>query len=136
VSDRPEVLFVCVHNAGRSQMAAALLHHHAGGSVTVRSAGSAPADSINPAVVAVMDEIEKQTGRSLNISAVHAVLTRLEEKNLLVSKMSEPTDERGGRRKRIFSLTATGKQALEETNEMRNQLFNQIPNVALQFKLA
>jgi len=85
--------------------------------------------------VAVMDEIKNQTGRSLNISAVHAVLTRLEEKNLLVSKMREPTGERGGRRKRIFSLTAVGKQSLEETNEMRNQLFNQIPDVALQFKL-
>jgi len=86
--------------------------------------------------VAVMDEIAKQTGRNLNISAVHAVLTRLEDKNLLVSKMSDPTGERGGRRKRIFSLTAAGKQALEETNEMRNQLFKQIPNVTLQFKLA
>jgi protein-tyrosine-phosphatase len=57
VPDRPEVLFVCVHNAGRSQMAAALLHHHAAGTVTVRSAGSAPADTVNPAVVAVMAEI-------------------------------------------------------------------------------
>jgi protein-tyrosine-phosphatase len=57
MSDRPEVLFVCVHNAGRSQMAAALLHHHAAGSVTVRSAGSAPADTVNPAVVQVMAEI-------------------------------------------------------------------------------
>ncbi len=53
----PEVLFVCVHNAGRSQMAAALLHHHAAGRVTVRSAGSAPADGINPAVVQAMAEI-------------------------------------------------------------------------------
>jgi len=53
----PEVLFVCVHNAGRSQMAAALLHHHAAGRVTVRSAGSAPADEVNPAVVAVMAEL-------------------------------------------------------------------------------
>jgi protein-tyrosine-phosphatase len=53
----PEVLFVCVHNAGRSQMAAALLHHHAAGTVAVRSAGSAPTDSINPAVVEVMAEI-------------------------------------------------------------------------------
>ena len=52
----PEVLFVCVHNAGRSQMAAALLDHHAGGRVRVRSAGSAPADAINPAVVAAMEE--------------------------------------------------------------------------------
>jgi protein-tyrosine-phosphatase len=47
VADTPEVLFVCVHNAGRSQMAAALLDHHAKGKVHVRSAGSAPADRIN-----------------------------------------------------------------------------------------
>jgi arsenate reductase (thioredoxin) len=56
VRDVPEVLFVCVHNAGRSQMAAALLDHHAKGQVHVRSAGSAPADQINPAVAAAMDE--------------------------------------------------------------------------------
>ena len=53
----PEVLFLCVHNAGRSQMAAALLHHHAEGRVHVRSAGSTPADEINPAVITVMDEL-------------------------------------------------------------------------------
>ncbi|HRJ31605.1 MAG TPA: helix-turn-helix transcriptional regulator [Cyclobacteriaceae bacterium] len=86
--------------------------------------------------VAVMDEIEKQAGRSLNISAVHSVLTRLEEKGLLKSKMSDPTEERGGRRKRIFLLTAAGKRALEEANELRTQLFNQIPKIALQFRLA
>lgn len=54
---RPEVLFVCVHNAGRSQMAAALLAHHGGDRVVVRSAGTAPADTINPAVVEVMAEL-------------------------------------------------------------------------------
>jgi arsenate reductase len=54
---RPEVLFVCVHNAGRSQMAAALLDRHAAGRVVVRSAGSAPADDINPAVVEAMAEL-------------------------------------------------------------------------------
>ena len=57
MSSTPEVLFVCVHNAGRSQMAAALLDHHAQGAVVVRSAGSAPADTINPAVREVMAEI-------------------------------------------------------------------------------
>ncbi len=57
VTDVPEVLFVCVHNAGRSQMAAALLDHHAKGRVHVRSAGSTPASEINPAVTAVMDEL-------------------------------------------------------------------------------
>lgn len=54
--DKPSVLFVCVHNAGRSQMAAAYLQHLAGGAIEVRSAGSAPADSINPAVAEVMRE--------------------------------------------------------------------------------
>ncbi|MFD8500826.1 arsenate reductase ArsC [Amycolatopsis sp. NPDC059657] len=61
----PEVLFVCVHNAGRSQMAAALLHHHAQGRVHVRSAGSAPAGSINPAVVTVMAELGIDVSREL-----------------------------------------------------------------------
>ena len=57
MSDTPEVLFVCVHNAGRSQMAAGLLAHHADGRVVVRSAGSMPADEINPAVIEIMDEL-------------------------------------------------------------------------------
>jgi arsenate reductase len=57
VKEIPEVLFVCVHNAGRSQMAAALLDHRARGRVHVRSAGSEPADRINPAVIAALDEI-------------------------------------------------------------------------------
>jgi arsenate reductase (thioredoxin) len=57
VTDVPEVLFVCVHNAGRSQMAAALLDHYANGKVQVRSAGSDPADRLNPAVVAAMAEV-------------------------------------------------------------------------------
>ena len=56
MSSAPQVLFVCVHNAGRSQMAAALLNHHAAGRVTVRSAGSAPADAINPTVREAMAE--------------------------------------------------------------------------------
>lgn len=52
----PQVLFVCVHNAGRSQMAAALLEHHAMGRVTVRSAGSAPGNEVNPMAVAALAE--------------------------------------------------------------------------------
>ena len=57
MTDIPEVLFVCTHNAGRSQMAAALLDHQAAGRVRVTSAGSQPADQLNPAVVAAMAEI-------------------------------------------------------------------------------
>jgi arsenate reductase len=62
-SDLTEVLFVCVHNAGRSQMAAALLEHHAGGRVRVRSAGTEPSDEIDPNVVLAMAE------RGLDVAA-------------------------------------------------------------------
>jgi arsenate reductase (thioredoxin) len=72
----PQVLFVCVHNAGRSQMAAALLDHHAGDAVEVRSAGSAPADEINPAVREAMAEIGIDLGAArpklLTVDAVEA----------------------------------------------------------------
>jgi arsenate reductase len=75
-SDIPEVLFVCVHNAGRSQMAAALLDRRAEGRVRVRSAGSTPANEINPAVVAAMDEVgidlSKELPKRLSIEAVEA----------------------------------------------------------------
>ena len=67
---RPQVLFVCVHNAGRSQMAAALLAHHGGDRVVVRSAGTAPAEEINEAVVEVMAEV----GIDLRSSGAHPKL--------------------------------------------------------------
>jgi protein-tyrosine-phosphatase len=76
MTDPPEVLFVCVHNAGRSQMAAALLDHHAKGKVVVRSAGSDPADRLNPAVVAVMAEwgidLSRELPKLLTDQAVRA----------------------------------------------------------------
>jgi protein-tyrosine-phosphatase len=75
-ADVPEVLFVCVHNAGRSQMAAALLDYHAYGRVSVRSAGSTPAAEINPAVVTVMNEmgidLSREFPKPLTDDAVHA----------------------------------------------------------------
>ena len=71
---KPSVLFVCVHNAGRSQMAAAFLTHLAGDQIEVRSAGSAPADSINPSVVEALKEvgidISSETPKILTTSAV------------------------------------------------------------------
>jgi arsenate reductase len=57
MSDKPSVLFVCVHNAGRSQMAAGWLRHFAGDRIDIRSAGTEPADQINPAAVAAMREV-------------------------------------------------------------------------------
>ena len=81
-SSVPEVLFVCVHNAGRSQMAAGFLRHLAGDSVRVRSAGSMPADRINPAVLEAMAERGIDLGTNLpsklsqeNVSAADVVVT-------------------------------------------------------------
>jgi arsenate reductase (thioredoxin) len=76
VGRQPQVLFVCVHNAGRSQMAAALLDLRSGGRIDVRSAGSAPADELNPVVVAVMAELgldlSREFPKPLTDSAVQA----------------------------------------------------------------
>ena len=75
-AEKPSVLFVCVHNAGRSQMAAGWLTHLAGGAVEVRSAGSLPADQVNPAAVAAMAEvgidISTQEPKVLTADAVQA----------------------------------------------------------------
>ncbi|MFE1500534.1 arsenate reductase ArsC [Streptomyces albidoflavus] len=76
VPEKPSVLFVCVHNAGRSQMAAAWLSHLAGDRVEVRSAGSAPADRVNPAAVEAMREvgidITAESPKILTVDAVKA----------------------------------------------------------------
>ncbi|MCM2580236.1 arsenate reductase ArsC [Streptomyces meridianus] len=76
MSEKPSVLFVCVHNAGRSQMAAAWLSHLAGDRIEVRSAGSAPADTVNPAVVEAMKEVgidvASETPKVLTADAVKA----------------------------------------------------------------
>ncbi|MET7343797.1 arsenate reductase ArsC [Streptomyces sp. NPDC087866] len=76
MSDKPSVLFVCVHNAGRSQMAAAWLSHLAGDRIEVRSAGSAPGTEVNPAAVEAMAEvgidISDQTPKFLTLDAVRA----------------------------------------------------------------
>ena len=82
MTDRPSVLFVCVHNAGRSQMAAGFLRTLAGDSVEVRSAGTAPADTVNPVVVEAMREVgvdlSAQTPKVLDpdvVSASDVVIT-------------------------------------------------------------
>ncbi|MFC8866492.1 arsenate reductase ArsC [Streptomyces sp. NPDC057148] len=74
MADKPSVLFVCVHNAGRSQMAAAWLTHLAGDRVEVRSAGSAPGTEVNPAAVEAMAEagidVSRETPKILTLDAV------------------------------------------------------------------
>lgn len=83
--------------------------------------------------VAIMDEIEAQTERRVNVSAVHASLKRLEAKGYVTSHMGGATNERGGRRKRFFELTMNGKKVLDESMALRTQLYSKIPNIAYNF---
>lgn len=81
--------------------------------------------------VSIMQYIIKETGRNVNISAVHEVLKRLQRKGYLKSKMGGATPERGGRRKRFFLLTVSGKKVLEEAMKLKLQLYRQVPNFSL-----
>jgi DNA-binding PadR family transcriptional regulator len=81
--------------------------------------------------LALVDAFEQQAGRRVAIGAVHSALSRLAEKGFVVSKMSGATAERGGRRKRIFTITATGKRALVNVRDLRVSLWQQIPDLSL-----
>ena len=80
--------------------------------------------------VTVAEEIEKQTGRTVSISAVHTALYRLEEKGFVKSALGGATQARGGRRKRIYLITAAGKASLSEVRLMRNRLWELIPGTS------
>ena len=81
--------------------------------------------------VAVLKEIKDQTGREVNISAIHAVLNRLEEKGWLTSNMGGASQVRGGRRKRYYHLTSAGREMLEQVRSLRERLYNQLPAPSL-----
>lgn len=82
--------------------------------------------------VTIKETIEEQTGRPVRISAVHSALRRLENKGYLSSWVGGATSERGGRRKRFFSITSDGKAVLTNRRLMRERLWNQIPEIILQ----
>ena len=77
--------------------------------------------------VSVANAIENETGRSVSLSAVHTALYRLEKKGFVKSTLGGATQERGGRRKRIYLITTAGKSALDEVRLMRNRLWGMIP---------
>ncbi|MEM7552207.1 MAG: PadR family transcriptional regulator [Bacteroidota bacterium] len=81
--------------------------------------------------VAITHEINEQLNRKISISAIHSTLHRLEEKGFVTSSMGGATAERGGRRKRYFSITQAGSRTLQEIQETRNLLWGQIPPNAL-----
>jgi DNA-binding PadR family transcriptional regulator len=80
--------------------------------------------------VAICDELAQQTKRKVKLGVVHSVLNRLEDKGLLKSKLGEATKERGGKRKRFYAVTVPGKAALVRSKDMRDQLWNRIPEFA------
>jgi PadR family transcriptional regulator, regulatory protein PadR len=78
----------------------------------------------------IAQEFESQTDRSVSIGAVHSTLTRLEEKGFLKSEMGDSTAERGGRRKRIYTITAYGRKTLVAARDFKVSLWNQFPDFA------
>lgn len=81
--------------------------------------------------VAICDELEKNIGRPAKLGVVHAVLNRLEEKGYVKSKLGEATKTRGGKRKRYYAVTNGGKSALIKAREVRDQLWDRIPELSL-----
>ena len=81
--------------------------------------------------VTVTQEIEQQTGRSVGFNTVHTTLQRLEEKGLISSKMGGATAERGGRRKRYFTITPLGCRAIKDVKEVREKLWGAVPSKIL-----
>ena len=80
--------------------------------------------------VAITNELENQSDRKVNISAVHPVLYRLEEKGFLNSRLGESSAKRGGKRKRLFRISTLGKIALDGSMNLRMKLRQKIPSIA------
>jgi PadR family transcriptional regulator, regulatory protein PadR len=74
--------------------------------------------------VAIKEDIEARTSRNISIGALHSTITRLEEKGYIKSWLGDPTQERGGRRKRFFELTQSGKEALHAMKSLRDELWS------------
>jgi DNA-binding PadR family transcriptional regulator len=81
--------------------------------------------------VAICDELSNQANRTVKLGVVHAVLNRLEEKGLVKCRLGEATPARGGKRKRYYLLTGAGKATLVRAKEIRDQLWQKIPNLVV-----
>ncbi|MEM6641339.1 MAG: helix-turn-helix transcriptional regulator [Bacteroidota bacterium] len=82
--------------------------------------------------LAIMQSLKDQSKRSTSMGAVHSALSRLEEKGFLNAHLDDATHERGGRRKKLYEITAEGKRSLELNRSLRNDLWNQIPDLAFE----
>ena len=86
--------------------------------------------------VSIKNEIETRLGRNVSVGALQTALKRLEEKGYLKSREGEATEDRAGRPKKYFQITALGKRAMEHTKSTRDELWNAIPKIALNPKFA
>jgi PadR family transcriptional regulator, regulatory protein PadR len=84
--------------------------------------------------VSIKNEIESRLSRNVSMGALHTALVRLEDKGYIKSSDGESTEERAGRPKKYFQITALGKKAMEHSKDTRNQLWDAIPKVALKFR--
>lgn len=84
--------------------------------------------------VAIKDEIEERLKRKVSVGALQSALRRMEKKRFLDSRAGDPTEQRGGKPKRFFRITSFGKSALEYSKDVRTDLWNAIPDVALDLK--
>lgn len=79
--------------------------------------------------LAIVDALEKETERNVMMSSVHKALVRLEDKGYLKSRMGGATEVRGGRDKRLYTLTQSGIKALNQSRELRNSMWKQVPKI-------
>ncbi len=86
--------------------------------------------------IGILEELQIRTGRSAAIGAVQTVLKRLEFKGWVKSEFGEATKERGGKRKRYYTITGEGQKVLNENKEQRNELWNAIPKLNTQYGIA
>jgi arsenate reductase len=120
MTDKPTVLFVCVHNAGRSQMAAAYLTHLSDGRVVVRSAGSAPADAVNSAVVEAMAEVGIDIGAEIpKVLTVDAVR---ESDVVITMGCGDACPVFPGKRYEDWVLTDPAGQGLDAVRPIRDEI--------------
>ena len=80
--------------------------------------------------VSILKNLEKETGKKYNISAVHVALKRMEEKGFVQSVYGGITHERGGRRKKFYVITALGKKVLDKQYALRTRIYQRIPNIS------
>lgn len=80
--------------------------------------------------VAILKSLENETGKKFNISAIHVALKRMEDKGFVQSAYGGITNERGGRRKKFYTITALGKRVLDEQYALRTRIYQKIPNIS------